>query len=80
MSDKIISPEARRVIASGGKCCANCVYSTLPKNPSPFRPALACKWFEFFPKMPKPWKTDRVTLPLEVEPHMEDCAAWEPGK
>lgn len=79
MSGKTLTPEARRIIAEGGRCCANCVYSAPPANLNPYRPALQCMWFEFFPKLPKPWKTDRAALPIDVEPHMKDCAAWEAG-
>lgn len=79
MNDKIITIEARRIVATGGACCANCVYSAPPASLNPYRPALKCTWFEFFSKLPKPWKIDRVALPLEVEPHMENCAAWEKG-
>lgn len=77
MNDKIITIEAHRIVAAGGTCCANCVYSAPPMNLNPYRPALKCTWFEFFPKLPKPWKTNRTTLPIDVEPHMKDCAAWE---
>lgn len=71
---------ARLIIASGGQCCANCLYAEVPTNPNPFRPAVVCLWLGRFPRLPVPMSDDGYYFKqwsVEMPPETQGCPAWE---
>lgn len=68
---------ARLIIASGGQCCANCLYGEDPPHPNPFRPAVACHWLASFPRLPSSMVSSIYMGGVEMAPETTGCPAWE---
>lgn len=72
------SPEAIRIMANGGQCCANCVFGADEPNPNPFRPSRECVWLQHFKGLPKCMEDmGNYMSPRNVPDSLQGCNAWE---